>query len=60
MKGWGFTGDSSVILEGTGGTVLAKGAGLQIFFPGGLTVWFNIRDVTSGLRGLCPAIPVFL
>ena len=38
----------------------AKGAGLHIFFPGGLTAWFNVRDVTSGLRGLFPAIPVFV
>ena len=60
MKGWGFTGDSPVILEGPGGAMLAKGAGLHIFFPGGLAVWFNVRDVTSGLRGLFPAIPVFV
>lgn len=47
-----------MILEGTGGTMLAKGAALHVFFLGGLPFRFNVRDVTSGLRGLFPAIPV--
>lgn len=51
VKGWGFTGESHVML--------AKGAALHVFFPGGLPVRLNVREVTSGLRGLFPAIPVF-
>lgn len=39
-----------MILEGTGGTMLAKGAALHVFFLGGLPFRFNVTDVTSGLQ----------
>lgn len=48
-----------MILEGLEvGT--CQGADLAVFVPGYLIIRLNVRDVTSGLRGVFPARPLSL